>query len=146
MSKFMWINAEESSDNFVTIDSQRRFYVSTGACNLIGVDKTGLFSLFIGYDPVNERIIVAKPEIVKAVDTKPFTFDSRRYSNARPIIIKAAIPVEELPLKYEYRGRDFSEYPDGAHVFQLMGSDAPDDKGTETKLVKPKQQRKKSAE
>lgn len=129
MSPIKWVSAEPARGEYLTIDSQQRIYMSAAACELIGVEKDGNFSLFVGHDLVNRRIVVAKPEIVRLNNVRPFTFDSRRYAYAKSYVKDAAIAQEELPMKFEYVGRDFADTPKGAFSFQLQGTSAPDDTG-----------------
>jgi hypothetical protein len=127
---FKWISSDSSSGKaFITLDSQKRLAVSSAACDVLGVDKDGDFRLHIGYDAVNKRIVVAKPEVVRVTDVKPFKFDKRRYSSGRPVLSATVISEAELPLRYIYKGRDYGEVPAGSYVFQLEDTEAPDEKG-----------------
>jgi hypothetical protein len=127
---FKWISSDESSGKaFITLDSQKRLNLSSGACDLLKLPKEGDFRLHVGYDPVNKRIVVAKPEVVRVTDVKPFKFDKRRYASGRPVLSATAIMPDELPLRYVYKGRDYAELPDGSYVFGLEDYEAPDEKG-----------------
>lgn len=128
---FQWISADTSRSS-ITLDAHKRIYLSADACKTVGVDPGASFTLIVGYDTVNERIVVAKPSIVKAVNVRPYKFDKRRYASARAILHKAAISSDRLPLHYDYVGKDYldADYPDGSFVFQLRGHSAPDEVGT----------------
>ena len=129
MSPITWISAEPVRHEYITIDSQQRLYLSAAACELLGVPKTGHFELIVGYDLVNKRLALAKPDVVRVTDVRPFRFDGRRYAHSARFVSDAEIPAAELPQRYEYTGRDYAEYPDGAYAFQLADFDAPDDVG-----------------
>lgn len=126
---FKWISSDESTGRpFITLDSQKRLNLNASACELIGVPKDGDFRLMVGYDKVNKRIILAKPEVVRVTDIKPFKFDKRRYASGKPVLSATAITPDELPLRYYFRGRDYAVV-DGAFVFQLEDFTAPDENG-----------------
>lgn len=124
-SSFAWISYETEADQpYITVDSQQRLYLSSGVCKLLGADCP--MRLYVGYDHANMRLIVARPDIVRAIDTKAFSFDKRRYGNAKPFIRTLAIDKSDLPLRYVFTGKDYSEYPDGAYAFQLRGFKSAD--------------------
>jgi hypothetical protein len=123
MSAFKWIS-NVTSNATITLDSQRRFYLASETRELLKLQPYG--ALIIGYDSVNKRLVVAKPDIVRAVNVKPYKFDARWYSSARNFVGQAGIDIAELPQKYVYVGKEYSDVPDGASVFQLAGYDAPD--------------------
>ncbi|MEY8188634.1 hypothetical protein AB4X15_03025 [Peribacillus simplex] len=125
-SSFAWVSYTTELDNvYITVDAHKRLYLSSAVPKKLGL-KTPI-SLYIGYDHANKRLVVAKPEVVKAVDVKPHRFDKRRYCSAKAFIRSLAIEDSELPLRFAYAGKDFSEYPAGAFVFQLTDFVAPDD-------------------
>ncbi|MEH6941657.1 hypothetical protein [Bacillus sp. JJ722] len=109
----------------ITIDSQRRIYLSAESRKLIGLNSHG-YRLIVGFDKANQRIIVAKPEIVRVPDVQSFKFDKKHYTHAKRMVRELGFTDAELPLKFEYVGRDYSEYPSGAYAFQRVGFDAPD--------------------
>ncbi|MBX6362005.1 MAG: hypothetical protein IRZ03_18265 [Acidobacterium ailaaui] len=125
---FEWISSEPTSSTpYISIDSQRRFYISQTAAELIGI-KSWPAQLYIGYDHVNKRIVVGKPGVVRPTDVKPYRFNDRHNASARPFIAKAKIDINELPQRYIYVGRDHSvDVPDGAFAFELEGYAAPDE-------------------
>lgn len=117
-----WISSKPASSEYITIDNQQRLYLSRGAEALIGVACPA--SLYVGYDKVNRRIIVAKPGIVRPTDVLPFNFDKRRYAHAKQFVRTIGNDPADLPMRYEYVGKDHAIK--GAHAFQLTGYDAPD--------------------
>ena len=125
---FAWISYETDVDQpYITVDSQQRLYLSSGACTLIGAECPT--RLLIGYDHANMRLVVARPDIVRAVDTRPFKFDKRRYGNAKPFIKTLGLNKNDLPLRFTYTGKDFSDasLPDGSFAFKLSGFKGADD-------------------
>lgn len=121
---FQWISNEGGNGEYITIDSQRRFYLSSGTRALFNGAKTLIF----GYDFVNKRLVVAKPNIVRAADVVPYNFDKRWYASARHFVKNAGIDLMDLPLRFNYVGKDYADTPAGSHTFQLADYDAPDDK------------------
>jgi hypothetical protein len=125
---FAWISYETESDQpYITVDSQQRLYLSSGVCKLIGAECP--LRLYVGYDHANMRLVVAKPDVVKATDTRPFKFDKRRYGNAKPFIKTLGLDVSKLPMRFTYTGKDFSDagLPAGSFAFQLEGFTGADD-------------------
>ncbi|SET42251.1 hypothetical protein SAMN05216389_11113 [Oceanobacillus limi] len=112
---FRWITSEPDRDPFISVDAQRRLYFNAKARSLVGSD-----TVQIGYDIANKRIIVGAADVVRPANVKPHKIDKRGYASARPLINSVGLSDADLPLRYNYVGRDFSEYPDGAYAFQLM--------------------------
>lgn len=123
---FKWIKPDSPTAS-ITVDKLKRLYLSSEARKLLGV--TAPFKLLVGYDSVNKRLVLTKPEIVKALEVKPFKFDNRGYAHARGFVNELKMPDSVYPIKFEFVGRDLSEYPEGAFCFQLEAFEAPDDKG-----------------
>lgn len=119
---FEWISNDGDSTAFIAIDNQRRFYLSAGTRALLDNPT----ALILGYDKVNKRIIAAKPNVVRAVNVKPYSFDKRWYSSARNFVAQAGIDTADLPLRFVFAGKDYADTPDGAYTFQLADYDAPD--------------------
>lgn len=120
---FRWISNESSAGAYITVDNQLRLYLSTGTRELLNLGPSGKENgvpskLIIGYDAVNKRLVVAKPEVVRATDVKPFNFDRRSYSSARVFVREIGVSGNELPLRYNYVGKEYGEYPSGAYVFE----------------------------
>ncbi|MRX54685.1 hypothetical protein GJU41_11945 [Bacillus idriensis] len=133
---FQWISNENYGNGsaYVTIDKQQRLYLSTGTRSLLKLGPSGKgigipANLIVGYDGVNKRLIIAKPEVVRATDVKPFKFDARSYSSARNFVGKIGIKANELPLRFVHVGREYGAYPAGAEIFQLDDYEAPDEVG-----------------
>ena len=125
---FEWISYTTEFDrSYITVDAQQRLYISAAAAKTIGL--TFPAHLFVGYDHANMRLVVAKPDVVKAVNTKPFKFDARRYCSAKPFIRALGLKTSELPLRFTYAGKDFSDasVPDGSYTFQLDKFEGADD-------------------
>ncbi|PQB09112.1 hypothetical protein C5O26_23370 [Bacillus velezensis] len=122
-----WISAQ-SNDAYITLDKQRRIYVSSGARKIIGLPDKAPFYLTIGYDDESNRLVCAKPESVKA-DATPFKFDKRSYNKAASKVIKAAgFKDEDLPLRFQMIGegeaakQSYMAYPSGVYAFDLNRS------------------------
>lgn len=111
----------------ITIDKLKRLYISSEARQLLGVETP--FKLYVGHDPVNKRLVVSRPDLVKLTDVKPFSFDKRGYSHAKSFVSELLIAEKDFPVKYEFVGRDLGEYPHGVFCFQREDFEAPDDKG-----------------
>jgi hypothetical protein len=120
---FEWIT-NRSTEAYVTIDNQRRLYISKPTKELMNLPE-GKFRLIAGYDYANNRIVIAKPEIVRVTDVKPFKFDKRGYSNAKHFVERANLGGK-IPVRFIYTGKDYSQYPEGSFAFQLEGYEAPD--------------------
>jgi hypothetical protein len=120
---FEWIT-NRSTTAYVTIDNQQRLYISKPTKELMNLPD-GKFRLIAGYDFANNRVVLAKPEIVRATNVKPFKFDKRGYSNAKHFVERANL-IGKIPVRFIYTGKDYSEYPEGSYAFQLEGYNAPD--------------------
>ncbi|MGG2024236.1 hypothetical protein AB1282_00360 [Gottfriedia sp. S16(2024)] len=126
---FQWISNDSAShDAYITLDAMKRLYLSTKACAVMGLPKKEAFELFVGYDALNKRLVIAKPDLVSPVNVKPFKFDKRSYASARPLLDKMDVKVAQLPLRYNYVGRLHNDkmYPAGTYVFELDGHTAVD--------------------
>lgn len=122
-----WISSDYPREPYVTIDNQKRLYISRPTRDLMSLPP-GHFRLITGYDLVNKRIVLAKPEVVRVPDIKPFKFDKRSYTNAKPFVEQANLEGA-LPKRFIYSGRDYSAYPDGSYVFTMEGFESPDERG-----------------
>lgn len=120
---FEWIT-NRSTTPYVTIDKQKRLYISKPAQELMSLPD-GKFQLIAGYDFANHRIVLAKPEIVRVPNVKPFKFDKRAYSNAKHFVERARLG-DLLPVRFVYVGKDYSEYPDGSYAFIREGYEPVD--------------------
>jgi hypothetical protein len=128
-NNFEWIsNDSASQDVYITIDKQLRLYVSSKARKLFGFKDAEPFELFVGYDPINKRLIIGKVDVNSPANVRPFKFDKRSYASARPFLPKTDIEPKSLPLRYGFVGRMQTDkkYPSGTYLFQLDGYDAPD--------------------
>ena len=121
-----WANPDSPAIT-ITIDKLRRLYISAEARHLLCVETP--FKLFVGYDKVNKRLVVSRPDLVKLTDVKPFSFDKRGYSHAKSFVSELMLKESEFPVKYEFVGSDLSTYPHGVFSFQKEDFAAPDDKG-----------------
>ncbi|CAF1897257.1 hypothetical protein NRS6185_03781 [Bacillus subtilis] len=120
-----WISAQ-NNDAYITLDSQRRIYISSGARNIIGLpNNKSPFYLTLGYDEESRRLVCAKPENVKA-DVAPFKFDKRSYNKSASKVLKTAgFREEDLPLRFYMVGEGeaakqaYMAYPEGIYAFEL---------------------------
>lgn len=121
---FRWISNDGASGNaYITVDKQLRLYLSSGTRELLNLGPAGKkdgrpAKLIVGYDSVNKRIVVAKPEVVRVTDTKPFSFDKRSYGSARAFVRDAGIKENELPVRFNYVGKEYGAYPAGSYAFE----------------------------
>jgi hypothetical protein len=128
-TSFQWISNDSSShDAYITIDKQLRLYVSSKGRKLFGYEGDNPFEMYVGYDPINKRLIFGKVDVNSPANVKPFKFDRRAYASARPFIAKTDIDPKNLPLRYGFVGRmqNDKKYPSGTYLFQLDGYNAPD--------------------
>lgn len=120
---FKWITSR-SATAYVSIDRQNRIYIARATRDMLDLPN-GEFYLLTGYDFANKRIVLAKPEIVRVPNVEPFKFDKRSYCRARYFVEQAQLEGE-LPVRFIYAGKDFSEFPRGAHIFTLEGHESDD--------------------
>jgi hypothetical protein len=128
-SSIEWISSAPARSEYITVDRQQRIYLSSAACALLRVDPAGGFALIFGYDAVNKRIIAAKPDVVRVPDVRPFGFTKQRYAHAKSFVRQANIDRADLPIRFEFVGKDYGDAPAGSFVFELAGFDAPDNAG-----------------
>ncbi len=116
MPNFEWISNDDAP--FLTVDNQRRIYFNSGSRTLLGVEPYQRW--IVGYDQANKRLILAKPDVVKAVNVAPFSVDKRYYMSARKFVSKLGIE-DELPLNFRYVAHVTSAkdaYPAGSYIFE----------------------------
>ena len=120
---FEWI-PNRATHPYVTIDSHFRLYVSKPARELLSL-PSGSYRLIAGYDFANNRIVLAKPEIVRVPNVEPYNFDKRSYSRVKYFAERAGLQ-NDLPLRFVYKGKDYADIPKGAFAFELEGSKPED--------------------
>lgn len=116
----------------LTVDKFARIYMNSAARDEFDCHDKPI-QLYIGYDSVNRRIGLAKPNIVKLVDTRPMKFDKRSYTAAKSFLETYNIDYSETK-RYVYVGKDDV----GWYMFELEGYNAPDAKGQEKKVKERK--------
>lgn len=122
-----WISNdfERNLKAYITIEKQRRLFISSGARRIIGLPKEGPFYLTVAYDAAEKRIVVGKPELVNQPDIVPFKFDKRGNVSARPFLRKVGIDFDKLPQRYYLIGggeaskQPYLAYPKNTYAFQL---------------------------
>ncbi|MEC1507071.1 hypothetical protein P9D42_15630 [Bacillus haynesii] len=122
-----WISNdfERNTKAYITIEKQRRLFISAGARRMIGLPKDGPFYLSVAYDAAEKRIVVGKPELVNQPDVKPFKFDKRGNVSAIPFLRTVGIDFDKLPQRYYLIGdgeaskQPYLAYPKGTYAFQL---------------------------
>ncbi|MCV9371111.1 hypothetical protein OIO07_23155 [Bacillus paralicheniformis] len=122
-----WISNDfdRNTKAYITIEKQRRLFISAGARRVIGLPTDGPFYLSVAYDAAEKRIVVAKPELVKQPDVKPFKFDKRGNVSAWPFLRKIGINIDKLPQRYYLIGdgeaskQPYLAYPKHTFAFQL---------------------------
>lgn len=121
-SGFNWITSEHPDlTAFIAVDRQLRLYFNRTAQKLVRSK-----AVQIGYDFANKRLVVANPEIVRPVNVKPHKIDARGYSSARAFIRALGLSEKDLPLRYTYLGKDYTDYPKGSYTFGLDGDPGGD--------------------
>ncbi|QJC97148.1 hypothetical protein HC660_26740 [Bacillus mojavensis] len=122
-----WISNdfERNLKAYITIEKQRRLFISAGARRIIGLPTDGPFYLTVAYDAEEKRIVVGKPELVNQPDVKPFKFDKRGNVSAIPFLRKVGIDFDSLPQRYYLIGdgeaskQAYLAYPSHTYAFQL---------------------------
>jgi bifunctional DNA-binding transcriptional regulator/antitoxin component of YhaV-PrlF toxin-antitoxin module len=104
----------------ITVDRQGRICLSAEFRRKLGVKDGEHITLYVSYDKVNKRIGLAKPDIIRLVNIRPYNFDKRGYSYAKKFLRDNEIPYDTA-LNYEYDGDEL-----GWQTFRLVGYDAPD--------------------
>lgn len=115
--QFEWLSND--APPFLTVDNQRRIYVNSGCRNLLGIMPYQQW--LVGYDYANKRLILAKDELVNAVNVVPFKVDKKYYIHAKKLTNKLGLGASELPIKFRFlvrvtSGKDV--YPAGSYVFE----------------------------
>ncbi|SMO92026.1 hypothetical protein SAMN06264849_11413 [Melghirimyces algeriensis] len=108
-----------STNKIVSIDKNKRLYINKPLQMELGCVKIPV-NLYVGYDKVNKRIGIAKPDVVRITDKSPIRFDARGYASARGFIDKHKLPHDKT-YHYIFDGRE-----DGWLTFRLFGYTAPD--------------------
>jgi hypothetical protein len=112
---------DRADTSFITVDRQGRLCLSSKLRKDLGNIGNNV-AMYVSYDKVNKRIGLAKPDIVRLTNTRPFTFDKNRgYAMARNFLKAAAISYNEAS-RYVYDGVE----GDGWMTFKLADYDAPD--------------------
>jgi hypothetical protein len=106
----------------ITVDKQARIRLNKPLRRELGCEGRSI-KLYLAYDPVNKRIGLAKPDVVRLTDHRPVTFDGQRgYATVTGFLRKFQIPYDKT-YRYTYDGKE----GDGWWTFRLEGYDAPDD-------------------
>jgi hypothetical protein len=104
----------------ITLDKFSRIYLNAGTRDMLGCQGMPI-KLYVGYDKVNKRIALAKPDVVRLTDKRPMSFDGKRhYASARTFVKHFGLPNDKT-YTYEYVGKE-----NGAYTFELADYDAPD--------------------
>jgi hypothetical protein len=112
---------DRADTSFITVDRQGRLCLSAALRKELGNIGNNV-AMYASYDKVNKRIGLAKPDIVRLTNVRPFTFDKNRgYAMARNFLKAAAISYDESS-RYVYDGKE----GDGWLTFKLEGYAAPD--------------------
>src|SRR5699024_6350712 len=126
MSELRWITSiTPRNEPYVVIDKHLRIYFSITSQELLGLNRGSRF-VHLGYDHANKRVIIAPVNVVRPDNVTHHRAVKRGYTSARPIIRQLGINESELPLKYDYIGKDYTDYPQGSFAFQLENYDKDD--------------------
>jgi hypothetical protein len=112
---FRWISAGRTGI-FITLDRQQRLYLSSDARRETTI--TPGTDIIVGYDKANQRLVLAKSEIVRVPNIRAFRLSDDSYIFARKIIHEIGVNPADLPIRFEYVGKDFSEYDHGSYAFE----------------------------
>src|SRR5690606_40094383 len=66
-----------ANEPYIAIDRQGRLRLSSSLRDMLNCRDRSI-SLYLAYDPVNHRIAIAKPDIVRRVNVRPLKFDAAR--------------------------------------------------------------------
>lgn len=109
----------QSNRMMITIDKNKRLYINLALQRELNSVKLPI-RLYVGYDKVNKRIGLAKPDVVRITDKDPMRFDARGYASARGFIEKHKLPHDKS-YHYVFDGREGDWLS-----FRLFGYTAPD--------------------
>lgn len=130
---------------YIAVDAAGRIYLSKQAQQMLGCIESEPIYLYLGYDKVNKRIAIAKPDIVKLSDTKPFKFNAVRfYASAKTFLDKYGILPKNGSVHYLYDGMG---HPAGTYLFRREGAVAEDEtqKGAKTPKMFDNEKKDKGA-
>lgn len=112
---FRWISAGRTGI-FITLDKQFRLYLSSDARRETMIDRGD--KIVVGFDKANQRLVLAKAAVVRVPNIKPFRLNEDSYVFARKIIHEIGVNPADLPIRFEFVGKDFSEYDSGSYAFE----------------------------
>lgn len=108
---------------YVTIDRMGRLCLSTGLRRELGIKLP--VKLYVGYDKVNRRIGIAKPDVVRLVNVQPYSFDKRGCAIARRFVKDNGIDNSQAR-RYYYEGIEHGGENAGWMIFKQDGFSSPD--------------------
>lgn len=109
---------------YVTVDTQGRLYLNKYTQELFGCVGTSCL-LLVGYDPVNKRLALAKPDVVKVADTQPYKFSGKRsYASCKAFLEKEGLMPKEKAVRYLFDGE---ATPAGTFIFRKENAVAADE-------------------
>lgn len=111
---------KSSGEMVVTVDKNRRIYLNRHLQRYLNSEDSPI-KLYLGYDPVNKRIALAKPDVVRLTDHRPVQFNKSGFVSARAFIDRFKIEYKDGPYHYIYDGNE-----NGWLTFRLQGYEAPD--------------------
>lgn len=123
MTTIEWYdNRRTGGEMYISTDVYQRLYLSAALQRELGcVGKP--IKLFVGYDKVNKRIAIGKPDVVRLNDSGTLSFDGKRhYASGRGFMNLHGLPNDKT-YRYVYDGKDKTT---GALLFKLENYDAPD--------------------
>ena len=93
---------ESDGAPFITLDSQRRFYLNATTRRLLDVDRYD--RLAIAYNPIMQALAIVKPGVVDDMhaDLAQYNVDKRYYLSARRFVAKYPFPPEGAPYTFYY--------------------------------------------
>jgi hypothetical protein len=109
---------------YVTVDTQGRLYLNKYTQELFGCVNMSCL-LLVGYDPVNKRLALAKPDVVKVADTQPYKFSGKRsYASCKAFLEKEGLMPKDKAVRYLFDGE---ATPKGTFIFRRENAIAADE-------------------
>lgn len=111
---------KSSGEMVLTVEKTQRITLNRPLQRYLGTEGKPI-KLYLGYDPVNKRIAIAKPDVVRLTDHRPVNFNKSGTVSARKFLDRFQIEYKDGPYHYLYDGNE-----NGWLTFRLHGYKAPD--------------------
>lgn len=101
---------------FITLDSQKRFYLNASLRKLVGIKAYDRIAL--AYNPAEHTLAILTGESARAVNSTSYFVDKRYYMSARRFMREYRYSEEQAPYTFEL---DRAGTADGVYLFKLTG-------------------------